>query len=166
MTAKILVSIDEYLFHFVCASFQTETAVQTDQFRLIKIHRTSVVGNFIVSFLKAHNQSVEFEKGYFTIAIRISKQPISDDLRKQFICLNSQLNQILNDFLRILFQNSFIFYVNGYRKDEKGEMRNAIREWIDRYELYEHDFTFCQLEQIYLRARRRKPLTNFVLKRK
>ena len=168
MKTQLLITLDAWLFDFVKDTFQA--APELSNFpgvMCIKVHRTSMVGRYITLSLQAnHKHIIQQFNGYFELYIQSSSNTLQLSGQTQFIKLNQEMNEMMNDFFENIFQNSFIYFVNGYRKDEPGAMRNAIREWIDRYELYEHDFSFCKLEQIYLRAQRRKPLTKFVLKRK
>lgn len=69
-----------------------------------------------------------------------------------FLMFPQEFIEDLNEMLEEMFRMNFFYFVEGYRMTgQYGSRKEAIRLFIDRYELYEHGFNMETLEKTITR---------------
>ena len=141
--------------------------------KVVKIHSSSVLGRYIRMMVVKTDKPPRRQNYNFCLSIRNIEDKYQTEIysfatgNKTFFKIPEEFNKDLNDMIQNLFETAFFYYVEGFRKKGYiGAMRDGIRSFIDKYELYEHGYSFAGLEQIYFRTKRNRALTKFTAKRK
>lgn len=71
-----------------------------------------------------------------------------------FLQFPEEFIEDLNEMLEEMFRMSFYFFVEGFKHTGQfGSRADGVRAFIDRYDLYEHNFTFDALNKQYTRLK-------------
>lgn len=77
--------------------------------------------------------------------------------QSNFLKVPPEANKILNDLLEDVFYISFTYYVLGHiENSSKACITEAIRSFMDKYELLEHGFDIERLRRHYYRVMNKK----------
>lgn len=168
------ITVESHLEQFLYETFSgEEQEYKGETVKVVKIHTSSVLGRYARMMVVKIAEPPALENCNFFLSIRNIEDSRSAKAyhyacgNKTFFRIPEEFNRDLNDLIHNMFETAFFYYVEGYREQGyAGAMRDGIRSFIDKYDLYEHGYSFAGLEQIYARAKRNKPLTKFVNKRK
>lgn len=122
----------------------------------VKIRTNSPLGKYIRSMCvkadyPAKSSNYNF---FFSVEEKVAEGSVYGYKNGQyhFLRFPEQFIEDLNEMLEEIFRMSFFYFVDGYRTSGRyGSRKEAIRLFIDRYELYEHGFNIDTLEQIITR---------------
>lgn len=133
--------------------------------KVIPINHWSVLGRYIRMMVHACEKPDPTEEYNLLLSVvnRVDKSKRKAtvykmvDGRKAFLYIPKEFERDLNEFFQKMFENSFFNFVEGYRQQEYlGAVRDGIRLFIEKYNLYEVGYTYAALEQTYMRMRRTK----------
>lgn len=81
--------------------------------------------------------------------------------KNHFLKLPQEVNKMINDLLEDIFRISFVYYVIGHIENAPSpSVTTAINNFIDKYELFEFEFTQDSLRRLYYREiKKNKKLT-------
>lgn len=162
----IPVNLRPHLVSFFYQQFDSyEVELYGKRVNEVKIHTRSVLGRYIrMMVCRIDKPILNFETN-FNIIFSINDTERSKifstdkykfvDGTKTFLFIPDYFEKDLNELLQKEFETSLFYFIEGYRaNNEYGAMREGARLFMDRYDLYEHGYSYAAIEQIYMRAKR------------
>lgn len=154
------VKIRPHLVKYLMDRFPThaEAVYCGKRVKSVKIKTNSPLGRYIRSMMvKADvpEKATNFNF-FFSVEENCAKGSVYSyqSGKYSFLKFPQEFIEDLNELLEDMFRMAFFYFVEGYRMTGKfGDRKEAIRLFIDKYELYEYGFNLDILEKQYTRLK-------------
>lgn len=154
------VQIESFLIPYLFEKYDGQEAIYRGvRVKQITITQKTPIGKYIR--LLCERVEVQKKNTSYNIFISVCSQAhwkgsiyTYVDGRRSFLALPKSAQSVVNATFKEEFYNAFYFYVNGFA--EKGQVKTGIKNFIDRYNLYEFGFNYLALERRYNRERSKR----------
>lgn len=152
------VKIRPHLVKFLIDQFPIDRDAQYCGKRVVsvKIKSNSPIGKYIRSMCVKVDYPAKADNYNFFFSVNETESEGTvygyKNGKYRFLELPEQFIDDLNELLEEVFRMNFTYFVEGFRMTGMyGSRREAIRLFIDRYDLFEYGFNMDTLEQIITR---------------
>jgi hypothetical protein len=164
MSYIVPVQIRKHLIPFFFKEFEGEQQTYLEkEVTAIKISSRSSLGKLIRMFtIKAETPA---QTRFYQLYLSVEETPEGKVLEgtaysfesgtNSFLQLPQDATKVINELMEDIFRISFIYYVDGYMKDDSSRLSDAIYKFIDMYDLLECGFDFEAMRQLYYREKKK-----------
>lgn len=152
------VSIRPHLVKFLIEQFPAHKEAQYcgKKVKSVKIKTNSPLGKYIRSMCLKTDfpEKVSSYNFFFSVEETCSKGNVYafKNGKYNFLKFPGEFVEDLNEMLEEIFRMNFYYFVEGYKMTgQYGSRKEAIRLFIDRFELYEYGFNMESMEQTFTR---------------
>lgn len=152
------VNIRPHLIKYLYESFpaEKEAKYRGKAVKSVRVSVNSPLGKYIRSMCVKcdYPQKITNFNFFFSVEENVSSGSVYAFAsgKYNFLRFPEEFIEDLNEMLESMFRMTFFYFVEGYKQSGKyGSRAEAIRLFIDRYDLFEHDFTFDALNKQFTR---------------
>lgn len=150
------VKIRPHLIKYLYENFpaEKEAKYRGKEVKSVRVSVNSPLGKYIRSMCVKIDYPLKIENFnfFFSVDENVSAGSVYAYQcgKHTFLRFPEEFIDDLNELLESMFRLSFYYFVEGVRQSGKyGSRAEAVRMFIDRYDLYEHGFTFDALNKNY-----------------
>lgn len=154
--------IRPHLVPFLFNEFEgVERLSEDKRVKVVEITNRSSLGKWLIKALKNENaDKISSYHIFLSLDVRPGRiQKLGNFYTKsknktQLLHLSESDNDLLNELLEDIFRITLYYFVVAYRLDRENEITiiQAIREYMEMYELYEYGFDETGVRQLYYRT--------------